>query len=70
MTARRISATLILGLLIFFAVVAAASSRRSRETEDIPGHGFDVANLDRTCKPCEDFYQFAVGGWLKSNWRD
>jgi predicted metalloendopeptidase len=67
MTARRISATVILCLLIFFAVVAAASSRRSPETEKIPGHGFDVANLDRTCKPCEDFYQFAVGGWLKSN---
>jgi len=27
----------------------------------------DVANLDRTCKPCDDFHQFAVGGWLKTN---
>jgi len=25
------------------------------------------ANLDRTCKPCDDFHQFAVGGWLKNN---
>ena len=66
MIARRISATLILCLLIFSAMVAAAS-RRSPETEDIPGHGFDVGNLDRTCKPCEDFYQFAIGGWLKNN---
>lgn len=66
MIARRISATLILCLLIFCAMFAAAS-RRSAETEDIPGHGFDVGNLDRTCKPCEDFYQFAVGGWLKNN---
>jgi len=35
--------------------------------EDRAAHGFDVANLDRTCKPCDDFHQFAVGGWLKSN---
>ena len=30
-------------------------------------HGFDLANLDRTVKPCDDFVRFAVGGWLKNN---
>lgn len=30
-------------------------------------HGFDPANLDRACKPCDDFYKFAAGGWLKSH---
>ncbi len=29
--------------------------------------GVNLANLDRTCKPCADFYQFADGGWLKSH---
>src|SRR5215470_3481020 len=31
------------------------------------GWGFSTANLDRSCKPCDDFYQFAMGGWMKSN---
>jgi len=27
----------------------------------------DLANLDTTCKPCDDFFQFATGGWEKKN---
>jgi putative endopeptidase len=30
-------------------------------------HGFDPANLDRSCKPCDDFFKFANGGWLARN---
>jgi putative endopeptidase len=32
-----------------------------------PGHGFDTANLDRSCVPCTDFNQFANGGWAAKN---
>src|SRR5580765_6115604 len=28
---------------------------------------FDVKRMDTTCKPCDDFYQFVNGGWLKDN---
>lgn len=27
--------------------------------------GFNPANLDRSVKPCQDFFQYAVGGWAK-----
>ncbi|MGH9497317.1 MAG: hypothetical protein ACRD3B_20135, partial [Candidatus Sulfotelmatobacter sp.] len=30
-------------------------------------HGFNLANLDRAVSPCENFYEFAVGGWMKNN---
>jgi predicted metalloendopeptidase len=40
----------------------------ARALADTPGYwGFDTANLDKTCKPCDDFFQFAMGGWMKNN---
>src|SRR3974390_797847 len=29
--------------------------------------GFSLSNLDRTCKACDDFYEFAMGGWMQAN---
>ncbi|GAB3744559.1 M13 family metallopeptidase [Hymenobacter agri] len=31
------------------------------------GVGITLANLDRTVDPCDDFYRFANGNWMKNN---
>jgi putative endopeptidase len=35
--------------------------------DDSAAHGFDLANLDRSVSPCDDFFKFATGGWIKSH---
>src|SRR5258708_7776494 len=67
MAVRRISAALILGIAIVATLFEALAGGQRLMAADEASHGYDVANLDRTCKPCDDFYQFAVGGWLKNN---
>jgi putative endopeptidase len=68
MATRRFSSLTILALMILAAIFAAfAGTSRLQASDDPAQHGFDAANLDRTCKPCDDFFQFANGGWLKNN---
>jgi putative endopeptidase len=42
----------------FILLGSAASAQNS---------SFDVSVLDRSAKPCQDFFQFACGGWIKAN---
>jgi putative endopeptidase len=41
---------------------AAAAQDASNES-----HGVQLNWMDKTCKPCQDFYHYANGEWLKSN---
>jgi putative endopeptidase len=50
-----------LGLLLTFSGYV-----RARAAGD-SSWGFALTNLDTTCKPCDDFYEFAMGGWMKAN---
>jgi putative endopeptidase len=69
MSKRFVSAGCILVIVGVLAVaLAGAGLRASSGAEDKPASwGFETANLDKTCKPCDDFYQFAMGGWMNSN---
>jgi putative endopeptidase len=41
--------------------------RATQANQGSTAHGFDPANLDKSCKPCEDFNKFANGGWIANN---
>src|SRR5215467_10692848 len=59
---RRVAAVAVL-VAASLAVLRASSARADGDA----GWGFSESNLDRSCKPCDDFNQFAMGGWMKSN---
>ena len=51
--------------LVIFITTFLILSCSSSSDEEIKG--FDLANLDTTYTPQEDFYHYAIGGWLKAN---
>src|SRR5262249_35387842 len=70
---------LILGVTICFVIAGSRSPRAQAQNDggvfipsfstslDDDNHGFDVANMDRSAAACENFFQYANGGWTKNN---
>lgn len=49
-------------------IVGSSWNLRAAAAEGNPDSlGFDVSHLDKTCKPCDDFFQYVNGNWIKNN---
>ncbi|MBS0365563.1 MAG: M13 family metallopeptidase [Proteobacteria bacterium] len=59
-------------LALILTLATATSAARAATVETAPGEaapsrgGVDVAAMDRTVRPGDDFYRYANGGWLRS----
>jgi putative endopeptidase len=49
------------------ALLILASARARAAEGDSGTAGFDVSHMDKTCKPCDDFFQYVNGNWIKNN---
>jgi len=54
------------GTLLLASLLALASAARAAD-EPAAIASFDLTALDRSASPCQDFYRFACGGWMKSH---
>jgi putative endopeptidase len=55
-------------ILRFFAAACIATCALAASAQNAPApetHGIAVANMDRSVKPGDDFYQYANGEWIK-----
>ncbi len=68
MNRKRLRILLGFGTVVALAVVLLFLSHvAARAAGDAPSWGFSLSNLDRSCKPCDNFYEFAMGSWMKAN---
>ncbi|MBD2770400.1 M13 family metallopeptidase [Hymenobacter sp. BT664] len=64
--ARRLSLA-VLGLGSLVTTVATAQPKKPAAAAAQKGVGINIANIDPSVKPCEDFFHYASGNWLKNN---
>jgi putative endopeptidase len=62
-----IAATLSFVSFVSIRMLRAGQATPSAKNSAPDSHGVDPTILDKTCKPCEDFYNYANGEWLKKN---
>ena len=62
----RSAAMLLISIIVICAVLTISAGSATKSAADA-SWGFSLTNLDRSCKPCDDFYEFAMGGWIKAN---
>jgi putative endopeptidase len=56
-------------LALAIALIAATRGLAQNPAAPVaaPAHGLDVSDLDTTCKACDNFFQYANGGWIARN---
>ena len=62
---RRSLLALCLTPILWMGLPASAQDKPLTEFPYTPG--LDVSAMDTTANPCEDFYQYTCGGWMKNN---
>jgi putative endopeptidase len=48
-------------------ILRAAQDSGGAKPSSSAAHGVDLTILDKTCKPCDDFFHYASGEWLAKN---
>jgi putative endopeptidase len=72
-TKRSARVCILIGAILFFAcslcvmISRAGQAKVGSKNSAADSHGVDLTILDKTCKPCEDFYNYSNGVWLKEN---